>query len=320
MQRFVYMCLLVAILTLGPVWSADAEDTPLPAITRPSKEASLSFELSGTVAEVLVKDGDRVSPGDVLVKLDDTVQRIKAKNLKADAENETSIKAAAARLAQSDVELKRLQDLARKNVATEWELEQAKLDKIIRELSLDLAKLELNKARIAYEQHLATLELMTLESGIDGVVETVDVEIGEAVDGLQPVVQIVKLDPLWIEVPVPIEQARSLKIRQQALAHINDGTELRGQIIHKSAVADAASATLTVRVEVANPQLRPAGEHVTVDFQTGLAPADTQTGQTEFQRNPQAAKPADTQPPAKDATPEPQTGAQTDGRTTYARK
>jgi hypothetical protein len=31
-------------------------------------------------------------------------------------------------------------------------------------------------------------------------------------------------------------------------------------------VADAASDTLRVRVEVANPSLRPAGEHVTVSF------------------------------------------------------
>jgi membrane fusion protein (multidrug efflux system) len=307
MQRFVYPCLLIAALSVNPVWGAETTDTELPAITRPSKEVSLSFEVSGTVAEVLVKDGDRVSPGDVLVKLDDTVQRIKAKNLKADAENDTSIKAAAARLAQSEVELKRLQDLARKNVATEWELEQAKLDKIIRELSLELAKLELDKARIAYEQHLATLDLMSLESGIDGVIETVDVEIGEAVDGLQPVVQIVKLDPLWIEVPVPIDQARSLQLRQQALAHVSDGTVLRGQIIHKSAVADAASATLTVRVQVANPQLRPAGEHVTVNFQTSLAPAPTQTGQAESEHNPQAARPTDRQQPREDH--EPQTGA-----------
>ena len=43
-------------------------------------------------------------------------------------------------------------------------------------------------------------------------------------------------------------------------------TEDEGKVIHVSRVADPASETLEVRVELPNPSTRLAGEHVTVTF------------------------------------------------------
>ena len=39
---------------------------------------------------------------------------------------------------------------------------------------------------------------------------------------------------------------------------------ISGRVVHVGAVADAASATLKVRIEVPNMEKRPAGEHVQV--------------------------------------------------------
>jgi len=99
-------------------------------------------------------------------------------------------------------------------------------------------------------------------------VERVLVEEGESVDALHEVIRVVQIDPLWIEVPVPLPQARSLKVAQKVcVAFERSGPgEPNGTISHVASVADAASDTLTVRVEVANPTARPAGERVDVSF------------------------------------------------------
>jgi hypothetical protein len=52
-----------------------------------------------------------------------------------------------------------------------------------------------------------------------------------------------------------------------------------GKILHISSVADAASDTLQCRVEVPNPDKRPAGERVLVQF-TQPAPVPMDTDQT----------------------------------------
>jgi len=90
------------------------------------------------------------------------------------------------------------------------------------------------------------------------------------------VVRLVQIDPLWIDVPVPIEKAKRLKpgdvvpvafLRAEGPAGKEAFVEderAEGKVIFVAAVSDAAAAALTVRVEVPNPKGRPAGEPVRV--------------------------------------------------------
>ena len=110
---------------------------------------------------------------------------------------------------------------------------------------------------------------MRLAAPIAGLVEEVSVEAGESIGTLGPVVRIVQNDPLWIDVPVPLAQARDLKLGQDAWITFPGATSdasPNGRIINISAVADAASETLRIRIEVPNPLKRPAGERVAVAF------------------------------------------------------
>ncbi|MBE3069575.1 MAG: biotin/lipoyl-binding protein, partial [Planctomycetes bacterium] len=71
------------------------------AITRPSADIMLKFEQPGRIAAVLVKDGDTVKPGDVLVQLDDEAEKLKLSQLKAVADDVLHVKAAEAQVAQN---------------------------------------------------------------------------------------------------------------------------------------------------------------------------------------------------------------------------
>lgn len=151
-------------------------------------------------------------------------------------------------LGQTKVDLKRFEEAKAKGAATEWETEHT---------------------RLKHDQLNIEVELMRLVSPLTGRVEEVAIEPGEAAQPLTPVIRVVKTDPLWIDVPVPLAQARGLRPNGTARVTFPGKRQAAGRIVHVSSVADAASGTLRVRVEVPNPSRRPAGEHVTVSFGEG---------------------------------------------------
>ena len=115
-----------------------------------------------------------------------------------------------------------------------------------------------------------------------GQIEKIYVEQGESVEGLADVVRLVEIDPLWIDVPVPLAQAKILKWGQTVkvnFAGLAEDTK-EGKIIFKSMVVDAASNTLTARIELPNKSKRPAGEHVKV-FLRSEKPSEVEKKQDE---------------------------------------
>ncbi len=74
------------------------------------------------------------------------------------------------------------------------------------------------------------------------------------------VIRIVKLDPLWLDVPVAFGQAEELKLGDEARITLSNHEVRTGHVIHVAAVAESASETLLVRVEMSNPNQRKAGE------------------------------------------------------------
>jgi multidrug resistance efflux pump len=110
---------------------------------------------------------------------------------------------------------------------------------------------------------------MRLVAPLDGLIEDVSVEAGESIGTLGPVIRLVQNDPLWIDVPVPMTQASTLEVGQNVWVTFPAAAATpapNAQIINIATVADAASDTLRVRIEVPNPTKRPAGERVAVAF------------------------------------------------------
>ena len=237
------------------------------AITRPSQDVTLSFVRPGTIAKVLVKDGQVVAAGELLVQQDDAAERAQLAQLEAQAADETRIKAAEAQLAQKRVDYKRMKEMSSGGAATETELEHARLEEMIAELSLALSKFQRDQDGRKRDEMRLQLDRMRLTSPTAGRVERVFVETGESVDALKEVVRIVQIDPLWVDAPVPLATARTLKVGGSAQAAFGEGDPATtGRIIHIASIADAASGTLAVRVELANPAGRPAGEIVRLSF------------------------------------------------------
>jgi len=240
------------------------------AITRPSVDITLSFVQPGRIAQVPFKEGDAVKAGEVLVRQDDAADQVQLAQLKAQSDDTTQMRASEAALAQKKVDLEKLEKAAASNAATFLEVEHAKLDVMIAQLSLELARFEHEQAGRKYEEQRIRVDHMQLRSPIDGRIEKIDVEVGESANALADVIRVVQTDPLWIDAPVPLAEATGLKTGMTAQMQFTESgkaaSTAEGRVIFVAAVADAASGTLRVKIEVPNKAGRPAGEHVLVTF------------------------------------------------------
>jgi RND family efflux transporter MFP subunit len=245
-------------------------ESEISAFTVPSADVTLSFINPGRIDQVNVKVGSRVKARQILVKQDDDAEQAQLSIIKAQSEDTSQIEAAEASLDQKKVYLKKLKWAFEKVSATELEIEKAQLDVKIAELQLKIARFENNQNKKKYKEAKIRVDNMRLRSPIAGRVEKVDVEVGESIDGLADAVRIISTNPLWIDVPVPLELSKTLKRNQAVNVIFLDNTQkiVDGKIVFISSNADSASNTLMVRIEVPNSSDRPAGEHVNVSFST----------------------------------------------------
>ena len=235
-------------------------------ITKPSGDVTLSFVQAGRLSLMPFKDGDAVKAEQIVAYLDDRAEQARLAQTKAQSDDLTQIWASEASLAQKRVDLRKLTKAAQMLAATELEVEHAELDVRIAELSLDLARFEHDQAvRQLYESQIR-IDQMQLKTPISGIVAESHVEKGESVNVLEEVMRVVQTDPLWVDASIPIAQAALIKPGAQldVTFYAPDPNTVRGRVIFVDPIADAASNTLTVRLEVPNPNKRPAGEHVQV--------------------------------------------------------
>jgi len=263
----VFLCLAAGVLAGG---ASAGMNGGIRAITRPSADITLSFVQPGRIAKVYFQEGDIVGAEQVLVQQDDGIERAQLAQIEAQSKNTSQIQASEASLAQKKVDLQKLEKAAAREAATELEVEHARLEVTIAELSLEVAKLQHEQDQHKCQEARIRVEHMQLKSPIAGSIEKVHVEPGESVNALADVVRVVQIDPLWIDVPVPLTTSRTLKLGQKAAVEFPEpaGRSIEGKVLFVAAVADAASGTLQVRVQVPNAARRPAGEHVKVSFST----------------------------------------------------
>ena len=259
LRHTVLPALLAAILSAA----AFAEEA-VPAITKPSQDVTLSFSRPGRVMEVPVKEGEAVKKGELVARQDDTEELAAKAYDEFKARDTTDIEKQQAILEQKKIDLAQKEKSG--SAVTKFELDNSRLEVTVANANVKLAQVEHEQNGRKLDISKATVEKLRLLSPVTGVVEQTMVKAGEGVDQQTKVMRIVNIDPLWVEAPVKLAQARTAAKGDPAKVTFSDGTTRTGNIIFIANVADAASDTLLIRVEVPNPSKLPAGERVTVTF------------------------------------------------------
>src|SRR5262245_59319239 len=130
------------ISILSRAWGQQStSETFITAYTEPSKRLKLAFTGLGVIQEVMVKEGDAVQTDQVLIAQDQEVEALELERLKAEAESNSRVEAAAADLGVKKKVYERKSQAA-PGTYNQAELEEAELEVTFRTKQLEIANLE----------------------------------------------------------------------------------------------------------------------------------------------------------------------------------
>jgi membrane fusion protein (multidrug efflux system) len=228
------------------------------------EDVTVSPKKAGIIHQILVKEGDRVKKGQVLVHLDDVDARFQVERAEA------GVKQAAATVETYRNIVPRYQKLYESQVIPQQTLDELIMKVKVDEARLDLAKAELNLARQNLVDH-------RIVSPIEGVVNLKIASLGEHVNVApkDEILKIVQMDPLELEFYVPenwagkIHLGSKIQFTLKAFSEENFTATLR----FISPTADPATRNVKAKAVVPNPhyRLKP-GFFAEVTVQTGTNP------------------------------------------------
>ncbi len=259
------------LLALAACAVATAQANPYDCLIEPNQTVELRSPVEGVIHSVLVKRGDYVKAGQVLVQLDSTVEQSTVELARYRAQVSGRLQSAKNRLDYTSKKYERSQELHNKEFVAAQARDEAQAEKLLAESAYREAQEELEVARLESRQAQEALNRRTLRSPFEGVV--VDRllnpgDLAESGTGRKPILKLAQVRPLRVEVVLPIEAYGQIKrlstadITPEAL-----GGSYKATVTIVDSVFDAASGTFGVRLELPNTgSALPAGVRCKADF------------------------------------------------------
>lgn len=189
----------------------------LSGAVRARNQTEIYPEVSGTIAQVFVDDGDRVEEGDRLVRLRAREFEERVRQAESGLQvAEARVRQARANLERMQANLERIQSVVDRGLGTQAELDQAQADAASAQADLDLAIAERDQSESALEEQRAALADSTIRAPVDGVVGGRDAEVGQQASTGTALFTIGDLGSVQVDVT----------LTQQMLDYIDTGTSV----------------------------------------------------------------------------------------------
>jgi len=262
-------CGLAIVLGLPTTcWSGSFE-----CLIEPNQVVEIRSPTEGLIDKVYVKRGARVEVGQKLVELESSVEQSAAEMAKYRSQMQGRIASSKNRLDFATKKLSRTQELQKKNFVSEQAGDEAEAEKRIAEAELRDAIENQELAKHDYQHAIDLLNRRILRSPLHGVVVDRMLnpgDLSESGTGRKPILKIAQIDPLLVEVALPLEAYGKLRVGMTAMV-TPEG--LKGHypatvtVVDK--VFDAASGMFGVRLEMKNRKASiPGGIRCQVEFST----------------------------------------------------
>ncbi|MEN9774953.1 MAG: hypothetical protein RL322_2023 [Pseudomonadota bacterium] len=229
---------------------------PASGVTQAIQDLKLSVTAAGRVEGLMVREGDRVRKGDLLLHMDRTLEALEVRRREVMLDDNARLEDLKRREQTLVEQVKSARFLfvnggvSRKQV----EDEELSLGAVMAERkSIEFAKrrerVELELAREAYERR-------HLRSPIDGVVTRVLARVGESVAPHEPVMVVVNVGTVRFTGTLPVTD--SLRLRPGNTVRLwlgleTDSITREARVVFVSPVADPASGLVEVIAEFDNP-------------------------------------------------------------------
>jgi RND family efflux transporter MFP subunit len=209
----------------------------------PNRDVKVSSLVPGRVAELTVAEGDRVSAGQVIAKIDDHSFRDQV------AQAEAGEAQAQANVDNAKLNLARNEDLVQRGIAARKDLEDARTESSVTAAALKQMQATLSTARLQVSR-------TEIHSPIAGTIVKRFVSGGEQVDGTAaaPIVEVANLAEVELNANVSATDLVTMKEGQSLhlTSALLPGKTFNGQIVGISSAVDPVSNAGVVRIRIPN--------------------------------------------------------------------
>jgi RND family efflux transporter MFP subunit len=225
------------------------------------RQATVSAQITGTLTDVLIEEGDRVEQGQVLAHLESTAQQAQLSQAEAQVRAvQAQLAQAQTQLVQNQRDLKRGEDLiGRKLVSAQSvELAHTQVDSQMAQVLTLRKQIELAQAGVRGAQ--IQLDYATVRAPFNGVIIAKSAQVGEIISPLSAgggftrtgVGTIVDMDSLEIEVDVTESYINRVQPKQPAQAVLDayPDWKIPAHVIAIIPTADRGKATVKVRIGI----------------------------------------------------------------------
>ena len=253
------------------------------------RSATVSAQMTGTLTELHIEEGDRVEAGQVLARLDDSAQKASLAQAQAqfNAAN-AQLAQGEAQLAQSRRDLQRMQDMVGRKLVSQQALEQARTQVETQTAQTQWQHRQIELAQAAVKSAQVQLDYCTVHAPFSGVIIAKAAQVGEIVSPLSAgggftrtgVGTIVDMDSL--EVEVDVNEAYIGRVvpngRVESVLNAYPDWKIPSHVIAIIPTADRSKATVKVRIAIELKDARIVPDMgVRVSFLEERKPAQAQT-------------------------------------------
>jgi len=246
-----------------------AEVGSFDCVIYPSLVAKLGSPAVGLLKSVLVDRGEHVEAGQVVARLESDVEEASVAFMRARAGSTAEIDARKANLELRRKQLDRSTRLLDRKVVAAQQVDELAAEAEIAEKELARAQLDRSLARLELARAEALLAQREIKAPFDGVVTERMLSAGEFVHQEAQILTLARLDPLHVEAFLPVEHYGRFELGAIAEVRPQDpvGGAYSAEVMVVDRVFDPASATIGVRLELANPEKKlPGGLRCTLSL------------------------------------------------------
>lgn len=265
----------ISVKTVTVKTAAISSDVSFDASLEASKEGIVSSKVGGKVLQVYFQNGQAVSEGQPLVKLDDTDIRNNIKTSEAQlAAVQSQLNSVTIGLQKAQIALETAQNNYNREKAlydqqviskSEWENAQATLKSAQVDLQTSQAgvasqQANLQASKVSLSILNETLKNTTITAPIGGVIDAKNVDVGQFVSTGAALAKVENVSPIYADIAVSGNSMDDVKLGTAAKFLLNgDSTEYSGTVANISGTADPATRSFACKVKIDNAEgkLRP---------------------------------------------------------------
>lgn len=252
----------------GPLDAFTADAT---CIVEANSVVHLSSPTQGTLSEVTVERGQAVKAGDVVARLESSVEQATYEEAARKAASDVVVRAKQADRDNAYGKLARIRSLAETKIASVDQLQDAQTTAVIADFAVEQAQFDQQVAEVEARRLKAVVDQRAIRSPVSGVVTRVGLHAGEFADPTVPIVVISENQPLRAEVYLPSDAYPLVTVGLAAeitLVGAVSGT-FPAEVSSKDAEIDPASGTFQAVLKLDNADgAIPSGLRCTAKFGT----------------------------------------------------